>query len=86
MPPHMSHLLQPLDVGCFSPLKAAYRQQVQEFATAMSKATEGISVLSDRSYATNLSTIYVIVVLWSCCVETSRDFRGAGLTATGSGH
>ena len=28
MPPHSSHLLQPLDVGCFSPLKRAYGQQV----------------------------------------------------------
>jgi len=24
MPPHTSHLLQPLDVGCFSPLKTAF--------------------------------------------------------------
>jgi hypothetical protein len=24
MPAHSSHLLQPLDVGCFSPLKRAY--------------------------------------------------------------
>jgi hypothetical protein len=24
MPPHSSHLLQPLDVGCFGPLKRAY--------------------------------------------------------------
>jgi hypothetical protein len=24
MPPHLSHLLQPLDVGCFAPLKRAY--------------------------------------------------------------
>jgi hypothetical protein len=24
MPPHSSHLLQPLNVGCFSPLKTAY--------------------------------------------------------------
>jgi DDE superfamily endonuclease len=30
MPPHSSHLLQPLDVGCFSPLKAAYGKQVGE--------------------------------------------------------
>jgi hypothetical protein len=28
MPPHSSHLLQLLDVGCFSPLKHAYRNQV----------------------------------------------------------
>jgi hypothetical protein len=32
MPPHSSHLLQPLNVGCFSPLKAAYRHQVSELA------------------------------------------------------
>jgi hypothetical protein len=28
MPPHASHLLQPLDVGCFALLKRAYGQQV----------------------------------------------------------
>jgi hypothetical protein len=28
MPPHSSHLLQPLDVGCFSPLKTSYGRQV----------------------------------------------------------
>jgi hypothetical protein len=30
MPPHSSHLLQPLDVGCFSPLKRSYGRQVEE--------------------------------------------------------
>jgi hypothetical protein len=29
MPPHLSHLLQPLDVGCFSPLKTAYGRQAE---------------------------------------------------------
>jgi hypothetical protein len=29
MPPHSSHLLQPLDVGCFAPLKKAYGNQIQ---------------------------------------------------------
>ena len=29
MPAHSSHLLQPLDVGCFSPLKRAYGRQVE---------------------------------------------------------
>ena len=32
MPPHTSHLLQPLDVSCFSPLKRAYRREVKELA------------------------------------------------------
>ena len=30
MPAHSSHLLQPLDVGCFSPLKRAYSKQIKE--------------------------------------------------------
>jgi hypothetical protein len=32
MPPHTSHLLQPLNVGCFAVLKAVYRLQVAELA------------------------------------------------------
>ncbi|KJZ68588.1 hypothetical protein HIM_12021 [Hirsutella minnesotensis 3608] len=30
MPAHSSHILQPLDVGCFSPLKTIYGRKVQE--------------------------------------------------------
>jgi hypothetical protein len=30
MPPHLLHLLQPLDVGCFAPLKKAYRRQAED--------------------------------------------------------
>jgi len=29
MPPQSSHLLQPLDVGCFSPLKRAYSREIE---------------------------------------------------------
>jgi hypothetical protein len=29
MLPHSSHLLQPLDVGCFSPLKRAYSREIE---------------------------------------------------------
>ncbi|RJE17441.1 Pogo transposable element, partial [Aspergillus sclerotialis] len=29
MPPHSSHLLQPLDIGCFAPLKRAYGTRVE---------------------------------------------------------
>jgi len=32
MPAHTSHLLQPLDVSCFSPLKTAYGHEVAELA------------------------------------------------------
>ena len=30
MPAHLSHLLQPLNVGCFGPLKKAYGDKVNE--------------------------------------------------------
>ena len=29
--PHSSHLLQPLNIGCFSPLKRAYGHQVETY-------------------------------------------------------
>lgn len=29
MPAHSSHILQPLDVGCFGPLKLDYRPQIE---------------------------------------------------------
>ena len=33
MPAHSSHLLQPLDVGCFSPLKRAYSNKISGYGT-----------------------------------------------------
>jgi DDE superfamily endonuclease len=30
--PHLSHVLQPLDLSCFSPLKSRYRKQLTELA------------------------------------------------------
>jgi hypothetical protein len=30
MPPHSSHILQPLDVGCFGPLKKSYGRQIED--------------------------------------------------------
>jgi hypothetical protein len=32
MPPHLSHLLQLLDVGCFSPLKQAYGDEINSLS------------------------------------------------------
>jgi hypothetical protein len=34
MPAHSSHILQPLDVGCFSPLKKAYGRQIEHMMRA----------------------------------------------------
>jgi hypothetical protein len=37
MPPYSSHLLQPLDVGCFSPLKQAYSDKISSLAQYSTK-------------------------------------------------
>jgi hypothetical protein len=29
MPPYLSHILQPLNVGCFAPLKRAYSKEIR---------------------------------------------------------
>jgi len=34
LPAHSSHLTQPLDVGCFGPLKQAYGRQIKGFIKA----------------------------------------------------
>jgi hypothetical protein len=34
MPTHALHILQPLDVGCFSPLKCAYKKEVGALANS----------------------------------------------------
>jgi hypothetical protein len=37
MPPYLSYLLQPLDVGCFSPLKQAYGDEISSLAQYSTK-------------------------------------------------
>jgi hypothetical protein len=37
MPPHLSHLLQSIDVGCFPPLKRAYGNEISDLARYGSK-------------------------------------------------
>jgi hypothetical protein len=37
MPPHSSHLLQPLNMGCFSPLKQAYSDKINSLAQYSTK-------------------------------------------------
>jgi hypothetical protein len=34
MPPHASYILQPLDVGCFAPLKRAYKKEINVLANS----------------------------------------------------
>jgi hypothetical protein len=37
MPPYLSYLLQPLDVGCFLPLKQAYSDEINSLAQYSTK-------------------------------------------------
>src|ERR1700712_2746448 len=50
LPPHSSHLLQPLDVACFSPLKQAYSRLVQQLAR------KGIFHLDKTDFIANYQT------------------------------
>src|ERR1700712_5779597 len=50
MLPHLLHLLQPLDVACFSPLKQAYSGLVQQLAR------KGIFHLDKTDFIANYQT------------------------------
>ena len=46
MPPHSSHLLQPLDISCFAPLKHYYGQKIREMAQKDIHAIDKMDFLS----------------------------------------
>ena len=71
MPLHASHLLQPLDVSCFSPLKTAYSKQIEhlvknkihhitkvEFLPAFKQAFDQAFTLSNIQGAFRGSSIF----------------------------
>jgi hypothetical protein len=70
MPPHSSHLLQPLDVGCFRPLKNAYGKQVENLM---------------RVHLTHITKPDFFVSLYAAFQEALKEeniqggFRGAGI-------
>ncbi|KAH8636379.1 hypothetical protein IG631_08214 [Alternaria alternata] len=70
MPPHSSHLLQPLDVGCFSPLKRAYSREIESLIRYQINHITKLEFLPafkaafDRSFTT---------------ANICSAFRGAGL-------
>ena len=70
LPPHLSHLTQPLDVGIFSPLKCAYGDEINTFVRAHIKHISKVEFLSAYHGAYNR-------------VITKKNiaggFRGAGL-------
>jgi hypothetical protein len=69
MPAHTSHLLQPLDVSCFSPLKRAYGHEIQELAR------QGVYHVDKVDFL----TIYIRI---RPTVFTQQNIR-AGFQATG---
>ncbi|KAF2176658.1 DDE-domain-containing protein [Zopfia rhizophila CBS 207.26] len=70
MPPHSSHILQPLDVGCFSLLKTAYRRQVEKLIHNRFNYITKIEFLPAFRDAFNASITEKNI---------QRSFRGAGL-------
>jgi len=70
MPPHSSHLLQPLDVGCFSPLKKAYGRQVENL------------MRSHVNHITKVEFLPCFKAAFDTSITKSNilgSFRGAGL-------
>ena len=70
MPAHSSHLLQPLDVGCFSPLKRAYGDQISYL------------IRDSINYITKLEFLPAFYAAYKKSITKENicsSFRGAGL-------
>jgi len=70
MPAHSSHLLQPLDVGCFGPLKKAYRRQVEDLIRAR------ITHISKESFLPAFQEAFKAAMTQE---NIRSGFQGAGL-------
>ena len=70
MPPHSSHLLQPLDVGCFAPLKRAYGRQGE------------LLIKQGINHITKIEFLPCFIAAFKVAITKSNikgSFRGAGL-------
>jgi hypothetical protein len=70
MPPHSSHILQPLDVGCFSPLKRAYGRQIED------KMRSGTSHISKEDFFPAFLAAFKDAITEK---NIQGGFRGAGI-------
>lgn len=70
MPPHSSHILQPLDVGCFGPLKKAYGRQIEDMMRAH------ISHITKDDFFLAFHAAFLDAMTKS---NIQGGFRGAGL-------
>ncbi|RKK17113.1 hypothetical protein BFJ66_g18036, partial [Fusarium oxysporum f. sp. cepae] len=70
MPSHSSHILQPLDVGCFGPLKQAYGRQIER------KMRAGTTHISKEDFF----PVFLVAFQESMTGKNIRGgFQGAGL-------
>ena len=70
MPPHSSHLLQPLDVGCFAPLKRAYSREIEGLIRCR------INHITKEDFLPAFATAYDKAITKE---NICGAFRGAGL-------
>lgn len=70
MPPHSSHLLQPLDVGCFGPLKRAYGSEVSDLTR------QSITHITKMDFLAAFKTAFSKAFTKD---NICGSFRGAGL-------
>jgi hypothetical protein len=70
MPAHSSHLLQPLDVGCFGPLKKAYGREIEHLIR------RSITHISKTEFFPAFYAAFQVAITES---NIRGGFRGAGL-------
>jgi hypothetical protein len=70
MPPHSSYLLQPLDVGCFSPLKRVYGDEIN------SLARYGTKKIKKEAFLPAFKAAFKKAIIKD---NICAGFRGAGL-------
>ena len=70
MPPYSSHLLQPLDVGCFGPLKRAYGREIETFIKSL------VNHITKAEFLIAFQAAFLKVFTPE---NVKAGFRGAGL-------
>ena len=70
MPAHSSHILQPLDISCFGPLKKAYSRQIEDIIQAH------ISHITKDDFFPAFYTVFNIAITES---NIQGGFRGTRL-------
>lgn len=83
LPPHTSHITQPLDVGCFGPLKSAYNRDCQSFLRqhpGQQISRYDVGAISSRAYnkaitADNLTASFRKTGIFPLNKESVQDLK-----------